>query len=181
MAGAQQAQQQAEQAMRQAAQALENLGQALSADMGIQQGAPTVPPTELADAHYAVSQAAQTAMPSDAQQAAQMLSDLAGATAQRAQGMTAAAAGATGMKSGKPAGAANPRTGVGMMQTDLTAQQLRELGIDLTDWAKLPSELKESILQSSGDLAPAEYRPLVKRYLQEVAKRGSAGQTEGQK
>ena len=51
---------------------------------------------------------------------------------------------------------------------------LKQAGLTLSDWAKLPSELRNDILQAAGDTSPAEYRLLIKRYFQEIARRGAS-------
>jgi len=43
----------------------------------------------------------------------------------------------------------------------------------MVDWARLPGKLRDEILQGAADDSPEEYRELVKRYFQELAKRGS--------
>jgi hypothetical protein len=97
----------------------------------------------------------------------------------------AAAANAQAMASGgnpmtsqsHPNSRGNPTMGVGVQSTDLSESKLRELGIKLEDWARLPGELRDQILQAASDLGPEEYRPLIKRYFQQVARRGSAPKT----
>ncbi len=61
---------------------------------------------------------------------------------------------------------------------DLVA--LQKAGLTLDDWARLPSELRSDILQAAGDTSPAEYRQLIKRYFQEVARLGGARAGEAQ-
>jgi len=50
---------------------------------------------------------------------------------------------------------------------------LGEMGISGDDWLRLPSHLRTEILQSTEDRAPREYRDLVRRYFQTMARRGS--------
>ena len=50
--------------------------------------------------------------------------------------------------------------------------QLKELGITLTDWARLPADPRSDILQSADEAGPKEYRELIRRYFEELAKRG---------
>jgi TRAP-type C4-dicarboxylate transport system substrate-binding protein len=54
----------------------------------------------------------------------------------------------------------------------MTAAKLEALGIKLSDWAKLPGELRNEILQAAEEGEPEEYRGLIRRYFQKVAKRG---------
>ena len=49
--------------------------------------------------------------------------------------------------------------------------RLEELGISGSDWLKLPSDLRNELLQASDDRAPREYRELVRRYFQTMARR----------
>jgi len=51
------------------------------------------------------------------------------------------------------------------------ANRLSQLGISGSDWLKLPSDLRTEILSSNDDRAPREYRELVRRYFQTMAKR----------
>ncbi|MCE9553183.1 MAG: hypothetical protein K8T91_07365 [Planctomycetes bacterium] len=51
------------------------------------------------------------------------------------------------------------------------ASRLAELGISGNDWLKLPSDLRAEMLQSNDDRAPREYRELVRRYFQTMARR----------
>jgi hypothetical protein len=73
-----------------------------------------------------------------------------------------------------PQNAGDPTFGTGVQSTDLSEAKLKELGIKLEDWARLPGELRDQILQVAADAGPEEYRPLIKRYFQQIAKRGSA-------
>ena len=53
------------------------------------------------------------------------------------------------------------------------------MGISVSDWAKLPGELRDQILQAADETGPEEYRAMIRRYFQQVAKRG--GESEGGK
>jgi len=53
------------------------------------------------------------------------------------------------------------------------ARRLRKMGISADDWLRLPSSLRSEILKAADERAPEEYRGLVKRYFQTLAKRGS--------
>ncbi len=80
-----------------------------------------------------------------------------------------------------PGNAGNPTFGTGVQTTDLSAAKLRELGIKLEDWARLPGELRDQILQAAADAGPEEYRALIKRYFQEIARRGRKEEAEEKK
>ncbi len=71
-----------------------------------------------------------------------------------------------------PPGKATARTAMGQVPAELLADELRAAGIKPSDWGMLPGELRDEILQSSGNEGPEEYRMLIKRYLEELAKRG---------
>jgi hypothetical protein len=47
---------------------------------------------------------------------------------------------------------------------------LQQAGLGLDDWARLPSDLRNDILQAAGDTSPAEYRQLIKQYFQDIAR-----------
>jgi hypothetical protein len=76
--------------------------------------------------------------------------------------------------------AMNPSNAVRQPTTRNDLVALKQAGLTLSDWAKLPSELRNDILQAAGDTSPAEYRLLIKRYFQDIARRGGAATTEGQ-
>jgi hypothetical protein len=64
--------------------------------------------------------------------------------------------------------------GTGLQAVDPRVAKLKALGITLADWARLPGTLRSQILQAADEGAPQEYRTLIQRYFQEVARRGSA-------
>jgi TRAP-type C4-dicarboxylate transport system substrate-binding protein len=64
--------------------------------------------------------------------------------------------------------------GTGLQAVDPRVAKLKALGITLSDWARLPGTLRDQILQAADEAAPQEYRTLVQRYFQEVARRGGA-------
>jgi len=74
----------------------------------------------------------------------------------------------------RPGRTLDSRFGTGMQLTDLTAAQLDKLGISLADWARLPGKLRDQVLQAAATRSPEEYRPLIRRYFREVARRGGA-------
>lgn len=166
-------QQSAAQAMNAAANALAALGQALgnaaaqasSAEPGTPAAAGT--PGQMAQAHQSANQAAAAQSGMAAAQAAGQMSAMAAQAAAQAM-----ASGGNLMNQPRPKGMGNPTEGTGTQATDLSESKLRDLGIKLEDWARLPGELRDQILQAANDLGPEEYRPLIKRYFQEVARRG---------
>ncbi len=83
--------------------------------------------------------------------------------------------GKEGGQPGKPGGrgkggGARLRAGGGRV-----ARRLRELGISSSDWLRLPSSLRSELLNAADERAPEEYRALVKRYFQTLARRGGNG------
>ncbi|HCE46449.1 MAG TPA: hypothetical protein DET40_23135 [Lentisphaeria bacterium] len=51
----------------------------------------------------------------------------------------------------------------------------RRMGIKYDDWLRLPGSLRSEILQSSASEGPEEYREIIKRYFEELSKRGMEG------
>jgi hypothetical protein len=161
-----------------AAAALDRLGKALAEAAG--KASPAEPEQaesagQLADAYDAAAEAAASAQASAAQQAASMLAALAQAAAAQAQAAGAEPGnepGQKGMMPGQPAQTLTSKMGVGMVQADLSPAKLKELGITLQDWARLPGKLRDQVLQAAADDSPGEYRDLIKRYFQEIIKRG---------
>ena len=165
------AQQAAANAMNAAADALASLGQAMGAAASqAPSAAPGQPgPGQMAQAYSSASQAAAAQSGMAAAEAAGQMSAMATSAASTAQAM-----GGSLQTQPKPGDAGNPNTGTGVQSTDLSEAKLKELGIKLEDWARLPGELRDQILQAAVDQGPEEYRPLIKRYFQELARRGSA-------
>jgi hypothetical protein len=146
----------------------------------------------MAQAYDSAAEAATNAQTSAAQQAAAMLDALAQAAAAQAR-----AAGAEpgaepgqgqdpgnepgqgkaqkGMQPGqKPSQTNDSKVGIGMLRADLSPAQLAKLGYTLQDWARLPGKHKHEVFQAVGDDIPGEYRDLIKRYFQEIARRGQS-------
>jgi len=71
---------------------------------------------------------------------------------------------------------ANSEYGTGVRQASLTAAKLKALGIKLSDWARLPGELRSEILQAADEGGPQEYRDLIRRYFQTIAEKGGANE-----
>jgi len=163
--------------LNRAANALEQLGQQLA-----QAAAQDAPPGDkeekeesgyLARAAEQADIAARTEEVKDALRAAKLLMELAGLASGRAQ-----AAGVMPldlsqlMNSRGQMGGFFGRGSHGIMAVELTPEQLESLGISVSDWAKLPGQLRDEVLQAASDSAPPEYRALIKQYFQEVSRRG---------
>ena len=181
-AAASPAQTSAAESLGQAADALSSMGQALAQAA---EGMPAPSPGEaamgepLAAGHAAASEAAATQSSAAASQAAESLAEAASQAAAMAQGMGAQPDMGRGQHPGQAQGLqANSEWGTGTRKASLTAAKLEALGIKLSDWAKLPGELRNEILQAAEEGAPEEYRGLIRRYFQKVAKRGGT-QEEG--
>jgi len=174
--GAVGSQQQAAAELGNAAQALSAVGQALAqaASQAPPASSPMGPP--MADAFSSASQAAQSQSAASAAQASQAMSAAASQAMAAAQGM-GVKPGQAGQQPGMPSQGANSKKGVGAVGINSTAAKLESLGIKLSDWARLPGELRNQILQAAEEASPEEYRTLIKRYFQQVAKRG--GESEG--
>lgn len=162
-------------ALSQAAQSLRRLGQhfaehARGAEQPPPQGQDTLP-AQLADAYQATRSAAQSQAEAAAVAAARLLAALAARAGRQAMAMGVIPISA--MSTQSPEGfmmASDAR--VGSAWPDLTAAQLEKLGITLEDWARLPGKLRDEVLQSASLGGPEEYRTLIKRYFQAIAKLG---------
>lgn len=53
---------------------------------------------------------------------------------------------------------------------DLTDDQLRRLGLPVSDWLRLPGELRSEVLQSRPAEGPEEYRALIRRYFSDITR-----------
>ena len=69
--------------------------------------------------------------------------------------------------------AADPKTGIKAVPAEQTVAKLQRAGIDLDDWGRLPSQLRNDILQAPEEKSPREYRELIRRYFREIARRGA--------
>jgi hypothetical protein len=170
-------QQESAAALNRAASALEQLGQQLA-----QAAAKDAPPADkqeqeesgyLARAAEEADIASRTEDAKDALRAAKLLMELAGLASNRAQ-----AAGVMPldlsqlMDSRGQVGGFFGKGSRGVMAVELTPEQLESLGISVSDWAKLPGQLRDEVLQAASDSAPPEYRTLIKQYFQEISRRG---------
>ncbi|MCX5675820.1 MAG: DUF4175 family protein [Planctomycetota bacterium] len=173
-------QQAAAAALGQAASALSSLGQALAQAASGAPAAQSPMGTPMANAFSAASQAAQSQTAASAASASQAMSAAASQAMGMAQGMgVQPGMGMMGMRPGQmPSQNANSKKGIGALGINLTAAKLESLGIKLSDWARLPGELRNQILQAAEEAGPEEYRTLIKRYFQQIAKRGGA-ESEG--
>ena len=175
---AESSQQNAAEALGQAAEALSGLGEALAQAA---EGMPSPSAGEaamgqpMAEGYSAATEAAASQSAPSAAQAAQALSQAASQAAAMAQAMGAQPGMGMGMamRPGMmPAQTMNSQFGIGPIGISLTAAKLQGLGIKLSDWAKLPGELRNQILQAAEEGGPEEYRVLIKRYFQKIAKKG---------
>ena len=131
---------------------------------------------QLAEAHEAALEAARSDGRSeaamDAARAARLLANLARQATGRAVAMGIMPA--TGWRMGMPRGFIfDSRFGVGWIGIDLGAGRLKELGISPADWAKLPGELRDQVLQAARREGPQEYRSLIRRYFRTIARKGA--------
>jgi uncharacterized protein (DUF2141 family) len=159
-----------------AAAALAQLGQELAQAASQSPAAPSPMGAPMAEAYSATSQAAQSQSAAAAEEASQAMA----AAASKAMGMAQAkGVGKPGQQPGqKPSQSADSKKGINAVGINSTAAKLESLGIKLSDWARLPGELRNQILQAAEEASPDEYRTLIKRYFQQVAKRGGA-ESEG--
>jgi hypothetical protein len=181
------AQQNAAQALGQAAGALNNMTQALAqASQAAAQQAPpnAASPTAqpMADAFNEATQAAQNNSATAAAEAAQSLAQAAGQASKAASaagakpgaGTPSGKPGSMAGQPGKPGPSKDSSKGTGLTAVSQDAVKLQKMGIKLSDWAKLPGELKSQILQAADDSGPEEYQAMIKGYFRKVAERGGA-------
>ena len=184
-------QQSAARALAEAAEALEALGaqqQQQAQSSGQKSGKPSPAPGEkpgqpssspgdkpgqMAQAQQAADRAAQTQSGMDAAQASGRLSDLAQQAAARARELGVQLPDPS--QNQRPGESEDPRRGTNMQASDLSQAKLKELNIRLEDWARLPGELRDQILQAARNPGPREYRELTKRYFQQISRRGTGG------
>ncbi|MFW6108797.1 MAG: hypothetical protein ACOC8D_03175, partial [bacterium] len=132
-------------------------------------------PGQMAQAQQTASSAAQSASGTTAAQAAGQMAAMAAQASAQANAM-----GGNMHNQPQPRGGGDPTKGTGAQDADLSEAKVKNLGIKLEDWARLPGELRNQILQAAQDAGPDSYRPLIKRYFQEVARRGSIQKPEDQ-
>lgn len=171
-------------ALSQAAQSLRRLGQhfaehARRAEQPPPQGQDTLP-GQLADAYQATRSAAQSQAEADAAAAARLLAALAAEAGRQAMAMGVIPFAGMPMQSPEGFMMASDARG-GAAWPELTAAQLEKLGIALEDWARLPGKLRDEVLQSASLGGPEEYRTLIKRYFQAIAKLGAQKESPPEK
>ena len=177
-------------ALASAAQAMRALGQRMStmAQQPATAPSPALPgdvtPAQMAEAMQSVQGSADSGAPGDAARAAQMLSQMA-QQANPGQGEGQMAQGQPGqLAPGAPQGTpqAQPihesQARVGQGQTDLTAAELQKLGLSADEWMRLPGHLRDQVLQAANQGGPEEYRVLIKRYFQAIARKGAVAGTD---
>jgi len=147
----------------------QGMGQAAQQAPGAPAGDPAAAAQQMASAQQSSAQAAQSQAAMPAAQAAGQLGQMAASAASQAQAM-----GGSMQDQPTPKGGGEPTEGTGAQTADLSKAKLKELGIKHDDWARLPGELRDQILQAAQQSGPAEYRSLIKRYFQQIAKRGGA-------
>jgi hypothetical protein len=163
---------------------------AAAADVKLPPGETPFDEKPLIDAYEAAGAAAASEKLSDAEIAKQMLDALAAAAAAKAQQVgiepapempsgEAAQGQSQGQsqqpgKPGQPGAQSSGKMGTGAQTTDPRVAKLKELGISLQDWARLPGDLQDEVLNAASDAGPEEYRGLIRRYFQELARRGAA-------
>lgn len=186
-------QNQAQQGMSQAAQALQQAAEMLAQSLEnlqttSEQQSDVLNPQNLSEAFDDSSQSAQSQESQEAAQnawqAAESLQQLAQAAMEQMGAM-----GQPSQQQGQPTPqmqpefveGANPQLNeTGMKTADINGDglppELRALGISAADWARLQGNLRSGGTTQGGDDLPAEYRELVGRYFQVIAK--EAGKNE---
>lgn len=176
------AQQESASALEDAARALDNVGRRLAEAAERDRGSPLAvaeasDSADLAQASQAAHEAANTQRAEAASRAAAHLSAAAERAGARAQRLGLRPSSDAARMAARP-GYVTPRGGPRALRPAYgrgpSPAALQEMGITLEDWAKLPGELRDEILQGAGDDVPKEYRVLVKRYFEAVARQGAA-------
>ena len=136
---------------------------------------------QLADAHEAALEAAKSADQAqalrDADRAAELLAQLASRAAQRARQMGIAIVAARGQQTQAmiEGMSGDPKTGIGLTGVGPgVLADLADLGITGEQWARLPGQLRDQVLQAARQEGPAEYRSLIRRYFKTIAKKAAA-------
>ncbi|MCB1230778.1 MAG: hypothetical protein KDN19_10955 [Verrucomicrobiae bacterium] len=186
-------QNQAQQGMSNAAQSLQQAADMLAQSLQNMQATPedqsdVLNPQNLSEAFDDTGQSAQS---QDSQQAAQNSQQAAESLQQLAQAAMEqmGAMGQPSQQQGQPTpqmqpefvDGANPQLNeTGMKTADINGDglppELKELGISAADWARLKGNLRSGGAAQGGDDLPAEYRELVGRYFQVIAR--EAGKSE---
>ncbi len=192
------AQSRAGRSLAQAAESLDGMAKEL-ADSATDGREPASPDAELAEAFQATGQAAESSLAADSLAAADAMQDALSAVAQQADERGLEGLEATAQQRRQALAAQQPdspfpgrfpsRVPTGMFSTMMEGmgrigrrrgaspvgmpRELQRMGIDMADWARLPSELRNDILEAADTKGPKEYRELVKQYFREIARRGA--------
>ncbi|HUS47390.1 MAG TPA: hypothetical protein VM098_04690 [Phycisphaerae bacterium] len=119
---------------------------------------------QLSDSYDAAQSAAASGQPSPAAKAAGLLRGIAEGGMGRVAGL--------GLMPGQPGPSRGGPRGTGPQRVRLSGIQLRGIGNTHMNWERLPSELRNDILQGMAENAPQEYQVLIKRYFEALALRG---------
>lgn len=155
--------------MGMASQAFSELGQMM---MAMEPGDapemdPLVDPSMLAEAFGETAEAAETALPSDADAAAAMLAALAASAGESAQSM--------GLQPGMPGGPGTPsETGQGMgtgaQVVDRRLLKVPDEGQDEDEhWARVHGRLRGDARDAAAGRGPKEYRDINEKYFETIA------------
>jgi hypothetical protein len=153
--------------MRDSVSALDQLRQALpargagraGAAGGATNGVGLEAASALVGALDAASRAYQTGDAEAAASAVQFAAEVAQAAAGRARAMN--------LRPGATGGG-----GTGMYSLEPPAAELKKMGLQVSDWFRLPGELRDEVMQAAPDAGPEEYRSLIKRYFRDLAVAG---------
>ena len=167
---AQQAQQATAQALNQAAQTFDGLASSLAATPPplATQPPPTPQAQYVPQAYAQVKDAAFSQSAADAIQAAMKLAQAAEQAAAQARAMGANPEPDQPLLTSAGGFGINPMEEVSGEAPTLT----HRIGLKLRDWLRLPGELRDEVLQAAATEGPEEYRPIIRRYFQEVSNRG---------
>ena len=166
----------AEKSLAKAAEALEELArqtaQAQTADGKVAE-------SPLAAAQQDAQKASQTGEQAPAQKAAENLARAAAIAAQQAnqagvQMPSQKPSPSQEQLANQPSPNSDPRKGVGELAPSDVEAELLKMGMTYADWARLPGELRDEVLQAATANAPPEYRELIRRYFAEVSRRAAA-------
>jgi hypothetical protein len=136
----------------------------------------------LAGAAQAADEAARTQQAAAAARAAQRLQAAYQQAEAQARQMGLAPFSPLGYVAGM-AGYGLPESGrrgpIAPIPPDLLLPEAEQMEVTLDNWARLPGQLRDEILQTAGDDSPREYRALIKQYFQAIARSGSVKGSEG--
>jgi hypothetical protein len=166
---AMQAQQVAAEALGQAATALSQLGAALAQQQAVPpQQRPLVEGQQLAEAFRQTSEAAVTAEFADMGRAAELLAGLAAAANASVGQMGLSPFAIAGQGSGQGFGTSGTGTGLRPNDPRMVTSRLEGSLDDL--WARFRGNLKDEIRQGDVQQGPGEYRDMIARYFEILAK-----------